>query len=131
MARVYEAPAAQGGHPPDGASSRDGESGASPRGEEALNQAFERIEDQVPDRVSRLIGWLRKPEGRWVRMPLGVVLIIGSVLSILPVFGLWMLPVGLMLLAVDIPFLQGPVGRSILWLERHWKRLRERWLNRS
>jgi hypothetical protein len=46
--------------------------------------------------------WLRKPASR-ARIPAGVLLIIGGCLAILPVFGLWMFPLGLMLLADDIP----------------------------
>ena len=41
--------------------------------------------------------WLRKPASRWARIPAGVLLIIGGRLAILPVFGLWMFPLGLML----------------------------------
>ena len=43
-----------------------------------------------------------------MRLPLGVLFILGGVLSILPIFGLWMLPLGLMLLAVDIPLFARP-----------------------
>ena len=49
----------------------------------------------------------------------GVLLIAGALLSILPIFGLWMLPLGLVLLAEDIAPLQRARDRSLDWVERH------------
>ena len=49
-----------------------------------------------------IIQWVLADGSRLVRLPLGVLFILGGVLSILPIFGLWMLPLGLMLLAVDV-----------------------------
>jgi hypothetical protein len=46
------------------------------------------------------------------------LLIIGGCLAILPVFGLWMLPLGFMLLADDIPLLRRCRDRVLDWLER-------------
>jgi hypothetical protein len=61
------------------------------------------------------------------RMPLHPLLfILASPLWLLPVLGIEMLPVGLLLIAQDVPFPQGPVGRLTLWLERKWVPLR-RW----
>ena len=51
--------------------------------------------------------------------------IVGSFLSILPVFGLWMLPLGLVLLAEDVPVLRRARDRILEWIERrrpHWFR---------
>jgi hypothetical protein len=62
--------------------------------------------------------WLRKPSSRWARIPAGLFLIIGGCLAVLPVFGLWMLPLGLMLLADDIPPLRRLLDRAAGWLER-------------
>ena len=67
--------------------------------------------------------WLRSPAARWVRLPLGVLCILGSLLFILPIFGLWMLPLGLVLLAEDVPPLRHATGRFLAWIERrrpHW-----------
>ena len=96
-------------------------------GERKLDQAFEGLEEEVPDRVARAIRWLRDPEARWIRLPVGVLLILGSALWFLPVLGIEMLPIGLLLIAQDVPFLRGPVGRATIWLERKWKILRLRW----
>ena len=96
-------------------------------GERKLDQAFEGLEEEVPDRVARAIRWLRDPEARWIRLPVGVLLILSSALWFLPVLGIEMLPIGLLLIAQDVPFLRGPVGRVTIWLERKWAALRLRW----
>ena len=67
--------------------------------------------------------WLRQPSARWARVPAAILLIIGSVLSILPILGLWMLPLGLVLLAEDVKPLQSLTGRLLAWIEQrrpHW-----------
>lgn len=46
--------------------------------------------------------WLRKPSARWVRIPIGALLLQDGVFSIVSLPGLWMLPLEL-LLAQDIP----------------------------
>jgi hypothetical protein len=47
-------------------------------------------------------------------------LIVGGIFSFLPVLGLWMLPLGLLLFAQDVPVLQKPMARLLGWLERKW-----------
>ena len=59
--------------------------------------------------------------------PHGVLFILGGLLWFLPVVGIEMLPVGLLLIAQDVPFLRRPVGRFMIWLERKWVALRRRW----
>ena len=41
-----------------------------------------------------------------VRMGIGVLLIIGGVLGFLPVLGFWMIPLGIIVLAIDIIWLR-------------------------
>jgi hypothetical protein len=52
------------------------------------------------------------------RLPIACLLIVGSFLSILPVFGLWMLPLGLMLLALDVPLLRPWVSNLLIRARR-------------
>jgi hypothetical protein len=89
-------------------------------GKKELDQGFERLEGEVPDRVARAIRWLRDPEARWIRIPIGTLFILGGLLWFLPVVGIEMLPIGLLLIAQDVPFLRKPVGRAMIWLERKW-----------
>jgi len=89
-----------------------------------LNRLLDRMERRLPPRFMRALRWLRAPSSRWVRIPLGVLLMAGSLFSILPVFGLWMLPAGLLLLALDIPLLRRPARRGLLCIERRYLRWR-------
>ena len=57
--------------------------------------------------------WLRKPASRWARIPTGILLIFGGFLGMLPFLGFWMLPLGLMLLADDVPPLRRARDRAL------------------
>jgi hypothetical protein len=101
-------------------------------GKEKLDRAYEALEDKTPDRVSRAIRWLQKPEERWIRWPLGLALIGGGFFGFfLPILGVEFIPIGLLLIAQDIPFLRKPVGAAMLWLERKWMELRHWWQQRK
>lgn len=100
-------------------------------GQRELDRAFDELEQEVPDRVARAIQWLRSPASRWVRIPLGVLCIAGGFLWFLPVLGIELLPIGLLLIAQDVPFMKKPVGRSMLWLVNQWRALREWWRTRK
>ena len=80
---------------------------------------IERMIERLPGRLQSTVRWLRQPSLRWVRRLAGVLFIAGSFLSILPIFGLWMLPLGLMLLAEDIAPLRRARNRILDWIERH------------
>jgi hypothetical protein len=98
----------------------------SKQGQRDLDRAFDGLEEEAPDRVARAILWLRSPASRKVRIPLGVLFIVGGFLWFLPVVGIEMLPIGLLLVAQDVPFLKKPVGRAMLWLEHRWLRWKQR-----
>jgi hypothetical protein len=88
-------------------------------------QRLERLIDRLPRRLQPATRWLRRPSSRWVRIPVGVLLLGGGVLAILPLFGVWMLPLGLVLLAEDVPPLRRVRDRLLDWIERrrpHWLR---------
>ena len=87
------------------------------------DQRLERLILRLPEHRREPVRWLRSPAARWVRLPLGLLFIFGSVLFILPIFGLWMLPIGLLLLAEDSPGLRRLRTRILDWAERrrpHW-----------
>ena len=86
--------------------------------ERRLEHSIERL----PKGWQATIRWLRQPSQRWLRITVGTLLIIGSLLSILPLFGLWMLPLGLVLLAEDVPFLRRLTDRILEWVERRRSR---------
>ena len=86
---------------------------------DAAARRRERRLEHLPRKVQATVRWLRRPSSRWMRITGGVLLIAGALLSILPVFGLWMLPLGLVLLAEDIAPLRRARDRSLDWVERH------------
>ena len=96
-------------------------------GRETLDAAYEGLERELPDRVCRAIRWLRNPKSRWIRIPVGLLLMVSSLLWFLPVLGIEFLPLGLLLIAEDVPFLRKPVGRAMLWLEQKWITLKSWW----
>ncbi|MEH2475033.1 hypothetical protein V1281_003791 [Nitrobacteraceae bacterium AZCC 2161] len=85
-----------------------------------IDRHFAWFESKLPPGPAKFVGWLRKPSSKLVRIPLALLLVLGGIFSILPVLGLWMLPLGLILIAQDIPFLEKPVARFLGWLERKW-----------
>jgi len=85
------------------------------------------INRRVPTRVSRFIRWLRQPSSFAARLAVAVLFILGGVFSFLPVLGIWMLPLGLLLIAQDVHFLQKPLVTSLSWTERQWERVRLKW----
>lgn len=109
--------------------------GEAPPGEASVNEKTNRQFNNQMRRLERagaagrVFAWLSRPGVRLVRLPLAVLLIIGGMLAFLPVLGFWMLPLGLLLAAVDIPLLRGPVTRLVAWLRRSWRRWRRRGRN--
>jgi hypothetical protein len=89
-----------------------------------LDRLYDRIGRQIPA-AAGFLAWARRPSARLVRVPVGVLLVLGGIFSILPILGIWMLPLGLLLLAIDFPPLQGPVAWSIIKGQRWWE-LRKR-----
>ena len=92
-----------------------------------LEKAFDKLERETPDLVTRAICWLHRPQARIVRLPLGILCIVASFFWFLPVIGIELLPIGLLLIAQDVPFLRRPVGRMALWALNRWVRLRKWW----
>jgi hypothetical protein len=89
-----------------------------------LTRQFQMIERRFPG-FGRYVAYIRADRARLIRLPIALLLILGGLVSFLPFLGLWMLPLGLMLLALDLPFLQGPVAAATIRLRRrfgHWLR---------
>jgi hypothetical protein len=87
-------------------------------------RGLERQLARLSGRMPRFVGWVlerhRDGGSRWIRIPAGVLLVVGGFAGFLPVLGFWMVPVGLVLLARDVAFLRRPVRRTLLWAERRW-----------
>jgi hypothetical protein len=91
-----------------------------------LDQELSRFEQRLPAAMVRGVRWLRKPTSRWKRIPAGTALIVGGCLSFLPVLGIWMVPLGLILIAQDVPPLRSPTARLLTWINSKWPRQEQR-----
>lgn len=108
------------------------ETGVKKKETRRLQRQFEALTRAVP--ATRPVTERLLRDGmRIVRVPMAMILVLGGVFSFLPVLGLWMLPLGVMLLAVDVPFIRPTVsansirGRrklSVFWRERIRRRRR-------
>ncbi len=96
-----------------------------------LDRHFDWIAERLPEKGARFVRWLRQPSSRWVRIPLALLLVVGGILSFLPILGVWMLPLGLLLIAQDVPFLQQPLADTLGWAERKWMERKARAADRS
>ena len=66
------------------------------------------------------------PKSRIGRVGLGSALVLGGVFSFLPVLGIWMLPLGLVVLSVDSPVVRRLRRVSEVRLWRWWQSKRGR-----
>jgi hypothetical protein len=80
---------------------------------------LERLLNRLPKRVCSTVRFVRQPSARWLRIPTGALLTVGGTLWFLPIAGLWMLPIGLALLADDVQPLRSLRSRTLDWVERH------------
>jgi hypothetical protein len=85
-----------------------------------LERLFLRLEARFP-RFAVALYILRRPWAMLIRIPLGILLVIGGLLAFLPILGIWMLPLGLLILAIDLPVLQRPMNSTVLRGERQFK----------
>lgn len=58
------------------------------------------------------------PASRAARIALGGALIAGGLFGFLPVIGFWMLPLGLVVLSVDLPAVRRARRRLVVWWHR-------------
>ena len=86
---------------------------------------------KLPDGTRSAIERLRHPPRIWPRLLAAVLLIAGDIFSILPVLGLWMLPLGLALMSDDVPWLKTPLEQAARWVERTWRKARAAWRSRG
>ena len=61
------------------------------------------------------------PRNRIVRIAVGVLLILGGFIGFLPILGFWMAPLGLLVLAADIPQVRRFNRRSSVAIVGWWR----------
>ena len=85
-----------------------------------FHEEMDRFQNHIPTWVSHNLNRLRRKRAIWGRVPTGVALVGGGVLGFLPlpIVGIWMLPVGLALLAHDIPTMRRPMAHLLHFTNR-------------
>ena len=73
---------------------------------------------RLPRHLKAATRYLICPRSAWMRRAAAILLICGGLLGFLPILGLWMLPVGLLLLAEDVPPLKSATTRILDWVGR-------------
>jgi hypothetical protein len=101
-----------------------------PSADEAERWIVDR-EQKLSPRTRRRLDWLRSPKRWWLRIPIALLLMLGGVFSFLPILGLWMLPVGALLLSQDIPWLKRATVAVLMPTEAAWNRWRTRRVRKS
>ncbi len=73
---------------------------------------------------------VRLPGHPVLRIALGIALIFAGLLGFLPILGFWMIPLGVIILSVDLSpvrrFRRNFTVRSGAWLHRHWPKFARR-----
>ena len=104
------------------ASSRANEAASARR---ELEQYIDAICSHLPAWACHTLVLLREPS-RWaVRIVAALLLVLGGLLAFLPVLGLWMLPLGLIVISQDLPFLQRPLLHAFRWADRRSRTWRQ------
>ena len=71
----------------------------------------------APRRISVAGQQISLPQSRTWRILLGIALIVAGLLGFLPVLGFWMIPLGVVILSLDVPI----VRRLCLKIQNRWK----------
>jgi hypothetical protein len=95
-----------------------------------LRRQFDALARGIPA-TRRPIRELLEGRLRLLRLPVAGLLISGGLFSFLPVLGIWMLPLGLMLLAVDVPVLRPVLSAAVIRARRRLAVLRRGALGRA
>jgi hypothetical protein len=83
-----------------------------------LDREFDRLQRHLPNWAMRFMRWLRNPSSRLVRIPLAILLVLAGFVGFLPILGFWMIPLGLALIAQDVPPLRVPLARFVGFINR-------------
>jgi hypothetical protein len=78
-----------------------------------FHEEMNRFQNHIPAWAGHNLSRLRGKRAIWVRALTGIALIVAWSFLPLPVVGIWMLPVGLALLAHDIPIVRAPIARLL------------------
>ena len=66
------------------------------------------------------------PASPVLRLVIGIVLILAGLVGFLPVLGFWMIPLGLIVLSIDLPWARRGRRRLSVWFHRRYPALASR-----
>jgi hypothetical protein len=84
-----------------------------------FNEEAKKLQARLPRFAGAALRWGIE-SSPFVRWPIAIVFIFAGFLGFLPILGFWMAPLGLILIAEDVPFLRPPLARLFAWILRKW-----------
>jgi hypothetical protein len=84
-----------------------------------FNEEARKLQARLPRWAGAALRW-GVESSPLVRWPIAIILVFGGFLGFLPILGFWMAPLGLILIAEDLPFLRPPLARLFAWILRRW-----------
>ena len=88
-------------------------SGNKSGGKPDLDEELDRLQARLPDGVARFMKKVRSPAVAPYRIPAGIALMAGGLIGFMPILGFWMVPLGLAVLAQDVPVMRPPLARLL------------------
>ena len=82
-------------------------------GQRRFSRQLSRLQ-RVNPRFGAAVQAVTAPGRQFLRIPLAILLMLGGFVGFLPIVGFWMLPLGLILLAIDVPGLRPAVAALTL-----------------
>jgi hypothetical protein len=58
------------------------------------------------------------PKSKPIRIGIGILLVVGGLIGFLPVLGFWMIPLGLLVLSIDLPIVRRWRRQLTVWWHR-------------
>ncbi|HET9714874.1 MAG TPA: hypothetical protein VFP60_01700 [Pseudolabrys sp.] len=89
--------------------------------DDPLYRELDRLHDRLPPWARGSLQRARRPSAVWFRGSAAFLLIVGGILGFLPILGFWMVPLGVALAAIDIPFLRPPLARALAFINAKMK----------
>jgi hypothetical protein len=75
----------------------------------------------VPSKIRFANRHFHLPQSKPLRLGIGILLVAGGLVGFLPVVGFWMIPLGLLVLSVDIPVVRRWRRKLAVWWHRDRK----------
>ena len=84
-----------------------------------FNEEARKLQARLPRWAGAALRWgiESSPLVCW---PIAIIFVFGGFFGFLPILGFWMAPLGLILIAEDLPFLRPPLARLFAWILSKW-----------